>query len=162
MIRHLLIALCAAGPISAQEPDRTAICQELSNDLVRDLGNPPHSRDYRLYRIEAFVSEKLDTCIHIEVRLFGAEVMVRDMTEAVLKNGTGRFPPLLLHCDESGVDEANIEAVRTHGGTMTDVPFDEWLTDGQGGLPRTLRTPEKPYTRDDCEAALGRWMAKWR
>ena len=146
----------------AQQTDREAICKLLSDDLVAELSSEPHSKDYRLFRVEAFHSAKLDTCIHVEAKLFGPDVMVRDMTYTVIKAAHRFFPPLLLHCDSEGIDEADIDVVRSRGGRVEDLPYEEWLTDGQGGLPRALKAPDTPLSRTDCEKALESWLVRWR
>ena len=156
------LALLIPAALVAQEVDRAAICTSLSDDLVKQLSADPVRKDYRLFRVEAFYSERLDSCIHVDRKMFGPEVMVRDMTRTVITDGFSKLPPLLLHCDIYGVDEADIDAVRERRGHVANVPYEEWLTDGQGGLPRALKTPEIPYTREDCEAALERWLARWR
>jgi hypothetical protein len=148
-------------PIAGAAQDRDAICETLSNELVEQMLAPPLNRDYRLYNVYAFYSEKLDACIHVEAKLIGAEVFVRDLTRTVVENDNAIYPPALLHCDVAGVDEVDIDAVRKHQGFVADVPYKEWLTDGQGGLPRALKTPDEPFDRAACESALDRWLVLW-
>ena len=149
----ILIA-CAAIGAQADGVDRSAICKDLSLDYV---AKHEESRDYRLFRIFEFYSTKIDACIHVEAKLFGTSVEVRDLTGVVFSDHQN----LLLHCDVSGVDEINIEVVWSHRGDISEIPEAEWLTDGQGGAPRTLHTSETPLTRADCEVALERWLVKW-
>lgn len=161
IIAIMLAAIAAAGPATVAAQDRDALCESLSNDLVEQMSAPPLNRDYRLYNVRAFYSEKLDACIHVEAKLVGAEVFVRDLTRAIVKSDNAIYPPVLLHCDVSGIDQADIDAVRKHFGFVEDVPYREWLTDGQGGLPRALKTPDKPFDRATCENALDRWLVLW-
>lgn len=154
-------------PVVGIAQDRDAICEALSKEWVIQKSLPPTSKDYRLYRIDSFYSPKLDACIHVEAKLIGAEVWVRDLTRTVMKNDKLEYPSglnwnVLLHCDDAGVDEADIDAVRRYGGQVFDVPYKDWLTDGQGGLPRALKTPDRPFDRLACESALARWLTKWR
>lgn len=161
MIFRCVFIAAILFPVAGVAQDRDAICEALSKDLVAQMSAPPLSRDYRLYSVNTFYSEKLDACIHVEAKLFGAEVFVRDLTRTVIKNDSAIYPPALLHCDASGVDEADIEAVRRHRGQVANVPYKEWLTDGQGGLPRALKTPDQPLDRAACESALDRWLSVW-
>lgn len=159
-VRWGLIAVVLL-PVAGAAQDRDTLCETLSNELVEQMSAAPLNRDYRLYNVYTFYSEKLDACIHIETKLIGAEVFVRDLTRSVIKNDDAIYPPALLHCDVSGVDEADIDTVRRHHGLVAQVPYKEWLTDGQGGLPRALKTPDKPLDRAACESALERWLTLW-
>ncbi|KZL23383.1 hypothetical protein [Pseudovibrio sp. WM33] len=147
-------------PVIGEAQERDAICDALFDDLIKWQSEPPFNRDYRLYKVETFYSMKLDACISVEAKLFGAEVEVRDLTRTVIRDGIAKYP-LLLHCDSDGVDEANISAVLKYRGNVYNVPYQKWLTDGQGGLPRALKTPDVPFNRFACEAALGRWLEQW-
>lgn len=158
--RWMLIASTLL-PITCAAQDRDAICGELSDELVAQMASPPLNKDYRLYDVQTFYSDKLDACIHVEEKLIGAEVFVRDLARSVIKNDISVYPPVLLHCDVSGVDEVDIEAVRELRGSVRDVPYKEWMTNGQGGLPRALETPIEPLKRADCEIALDRWLQSW-
>ena len=149
----------AASALEASGYD--AICQELSEELVSKISENT-DRDYRLYRVENFYSAKLDACIHVEAKMFGPDVQVRDLTRSVIRDTGYFYPPMLLHCDADGVDEADIGAVRARAGLVWDVPYEQWLTDGQGGPARAMSSPNEPYTREDCEAALDRWLARWK
>ncbi len=145
---------CAVTGAQADGVDRNSICKDLSLDYV---AKHEKNRDYRLFRVFEFYSEKIDACIHVEAKLFGTSVEVRDLTGVVFADHQN----MLLHCDVSGVDEANIEVVWSHRGDISEVPYKDWLTDGKGGLPRTLKTSEFLLTRSDCEAVLERWLVKW-
>lgn len=158
--RGVLIA-AILFPIAGAAQDRDPICESLSNELVARMSAPPLNRDYRLYNVYAFYSEKLDACVHVETKLIGAEVFVRDLTRTVLRYDNAIYAPALLHCDVAGVDEVDVDAVRRHRGLVADVPYKEWLTDGQGGLPRALKTPDEPFDRAACERALVRWLVLW-
>lgn len=159
--RHFYWALLASVlfPLTGMAQDREAICDALSDDMVKHMSAPPINKDYLIYSIDAFYSVKLDACISVEAKLFGAYVAVRDLTRTVILDGVTY--PILLYCDAEGVDEADIDAVRRYRGNVYHVQYKEWLTDGQGGLPRALKQPDVPLNRSACEGALKRWMAKW-
>lgn len=161
----VLMGLLAVLPVAGAAQDRDEICKTLSNERVEQRSALPYNtRDYRLYNVYVFYSEKLDTCIHVGEKLIGADVWVEDLTQSVIKIGLmspAKYPPALLHCDEYGVDEANIDVVRRNKGSVWEIPYKEWLTDGQGGLPRALKTPDQPFDRVACENALKRWLVLW-
>ena len=107
--------------------------------------------------IDAFYSDKLDTCVQVEIDNLAWSYMVRDVT-----HGFMRDTPLLLYCDRDGADNAVIENVRKFNGYTYTVEYKLWLDDGNGGPPRTLKTPEKPWTRDQCQAVLDKKLAEIR
>lgn len=148
-----LISLSATTAI-ADGVDRTAICSELAQDYVN---KHQESRDYRLYRVYDFYSTTIDACIHVEAKLFGTSVQVRDLTGVVFSDHQN----LLLDCDASGIDEVNIGMVRQHRGDVQELPESDWMSDGQGGPARSVKMAEVPLTRQDCEAALEHWLVRW-
>ena len=149
----ILIGWAATGA-QADTVDRAAICSDLSQEYI--VKHEPN-RDYRLYRTFEFYSTKIDACIHIEAKLFGTSVEIRDLTGVVFADHQN----LLLHCDVSGIDDVNIGVVWSHRGDISEVPYKDWMTDGQGGPPRSVKTPDTPLSRNDCEAALERWLIRW-
>ena len=149
----LLVSFFATGAL-ADGVDRSAICTELAQDYVE---KHQKSRDYRLYRIFDFYSSKIDACIHVEAKLFGTSVQVRDLTGVVFSDHQN----LLLDCNASGIDQASIDVIRRHRGEIEELPENEWLSDGQGGLARSVEMAETPLTRQDCERALEHWLVKW-
>ncbi|MCA1807814.1 MAG: hypothetical protein LC687_08220, partial [Actinobacteria bacterium] len=64
----------------------------------------------------------------------------------------------LLHCDPDGVDSVIVEQVRKYRGDIWNVTYSEWLDDGYGGPPRALKTPARPYTREQCTTVYKKWM----
>ncbi len=91
--RWALIAVVLL-PIAGSARDRDTICKTLSNELVEQMSTAPLDRDYRIYNVYAFYSEKLDACIHVEAKLIGAEVFVRDLTRTVIRHDNTGEPPL--------------------------------------------------------------------
>jgi hypothetical protein len=107
-------------------------------------------------------SEKLDACIQVETKLFGPSVQVRDLTQTVITDGISIYGALLLHCDIDGVDRVKIDVVRELRGRVHSVPYARYLDDGVGGPPRALKTPDQPFSRQDCENVLKSWLSAWR
>jgi hypothetical protein len=66
---------------------------------------------------------------------------------------------VLMYCDPDGADSVIIEKVKQYRGHVFTVPYREWLDDGFGGLPRTLKTPEKLYTKTACQKVFDKWMS---
>jgi len=115
------------------------------------------SREYSNRRVQSFYSPKVDSCIHVEATIIGNELEIRDLSHSILRDGGDRN--LLLSCDSAGADSVVLDAVRSRGGLVYSVQYKEYLDDGFGGPPRTLKTPARPYTREDCERVLDKWMA---
>ena len=66
---------------------------------------------------------------------------------------------ILMDCSADGANSLVLAAVRAHFGRVMTVPYREWLDDGFGGLPATFKTPERPYTRADCQRVLEKWLS---
>lgn len=96
----------------------------------------------------------MDMCVQTAEAPVGVFFEVADVSNSVLKTGTN----LLLHCDEHGADSVILEAVREHRGDLFTVPFSDWLDDGFGGPPRTLKMPPRPYTRPDGDRVFQKWL----
>ena len=148
-----LISFSATAAL-ADGVDRAAICTELAQEYVE---KHQKNRDYRLFRVFDFYSTKIDACIHVEAKLFGTHVQVRDLTGVVFIGHQN----LLFDCDASGIDEVSIDTVRRHRGDVAELPETDWLSDGQGGTAKSVKTAATPLTRKDCEAALEHWLVRW-
>jgi hypothetical protein len=107
---------------------------------------------------ESFYREKVDSCILIEKKLVGVNVHIRDLSKSIIIDG-GKNWNVLLHCNIDGADSVVLNKVRLLKGRVFNVNYKEWLDDGFGGLPRTLKTPEKPYTKKDCDLVLQKWLS---
>ena len=60
------------------------------------------------------------------------------------------------------VNAPDIDKVQERNGRVLDVPYKDWLDDGYGGLPRTLKTPAIPFTRSQCNKVLEMWLSELR
>ncbi len=114
--------------------------------------------DYALIDTESFYSEKVDSCIHVERTLVGVKVQIRDLSKSVIIDGEKHFN-LLLNCDVDGTDSVILDTVKKYRGRVYSVPFEEWLDDGFGGLPATLKPSKHAYTKDQCGQMLQKWMS---
>ena len=129
-------------------------CQEASQQYIQ-RAKAEWKRDYTLLKTRGFYSKKFDACIHVEEKEVGLEVEVRDLTQSILKDGGNHN--LLLHCDENDADSIRIDKVTEHKGRTLEVPYADWLDDGNGGPPRALKTPALPYTKAQCKVILEKW-----
>jgi hypothetical protein len=58
---------------------------------------------------------------------------------------------LLFDCSNDGVNNAILSKVAEFHGDVADKNYPLWMDDGAGGPSATMKTPPKPYTRNDCE-----------
>ena len=58
---------------------------------------------------------------------------------------------VLFFCDKDGADNSVLEKVEKYNGKLFRVSYSEYLDNGEGGQPRALKTPEKPYAREQCQ-----------
>jgi hypothetical protein len=117
------------------------------------------NKDWFHYDVETRYSAKLSTCIVVARRKTGNERLVSDMTNDFIRVGVSESKQGLFFCDSSGADVAKIDAIRKRNGVVDTVPYSEWLDNGEGGPPRTLKTPPKPYSSERCEDLLKKFLA---
>jgi len=67
---------------------------------------------------------------------------------------------IIFSCSSSGANSAVIAKVKEFHGDVADKRYPVWMDDGNGGPPATVKTPEHPYTRDQCEQLMGRKVAE--
>lgn len=108
----------------------------------------------------SFYSSKLAAIVQTEVADVGVNFVARDISHSVMKDDGSLN--VLFHCDESGADVTRIDKVREHRGLVFNVPYTEWLDDGEGGPPRTVKTPAVPYTKARCAALFEKWRNQLR
>lgn len=132
-------------------------CRELSRKHV-DFAKTQWKQDYTVIKTDGFYSKKLDACIHTQIAEVGVHVEIRDLTRSIMKDGGHHN--VLLHCDEHGTDSVRLDKVKQYRGEMFNVPYAEWLDDGFGGPPRTLKTPATPYTKEQCRKAFDKWISE--
>jgi hypothetical protein len=156
IVANLVNLLFMLTEISSCSDPLTEKCRELSRKQIafrKELG-----LDYTLIKTDAFYSSKLDACIHTEIAEVGVDAEIRDLSHSVMKDG-GHFD-VLLNCDAEGADSVRLDKLKEYRGQVYKVPFIEWLDDGFGGLPRTLKTPEVPYTKEQCRKVFDKWMSE--
>jgi hypothetical protein len=158
-MRNLLLLLIVflANSASATQADIDGRCNLLAKKFI-EQSKSEFNKDYTLIEVEKFYSHKIDSCILIEKKLVGVEVRIRDLSKSIIRDGGSNFN-MLLYCDIDGADSVILDKVSSLRGRVFNVSYSEWLDDGFGGQPRALKTPEKPYTKQDCELVLNKWLS---
>lgn len=124
--------------------------------------------DKKISKIDFFYSKKLDTCVMSEVDELGNIFHLADIKLNFIRQEFTEFGLLplymgnIFYCDKDGADSAIIEKVIEYKGQIMKINYDKWLDNGEGGLPRTLKTPEKPYTREDCQRVYSKKIQEIR
>lgn len=143
IILGFIIVLILVGsliPITkAQKLDKQ--CEKFGKSYISKEENDNFTEAERSF----FYSKRLDTCLMTEVDELGIDFLILDIKQNFLKD-----IKLVFQCDRSGVDNLILDKAEKYNGELFTVDFEEFLDDGQGGLPRTLKTPEMPYSRDKC------------
>ena len=144
--------------ITAQEdqPEQYRACAALGVAHV-ESAKTEWGRDYTNRKARTLYSAALESCVQIEIAIVGVEVEIRDLSHSVMRDG-GNYN-VLLDCSADGANSVILTAVRDRFGRVFNVPYREWLDDGFGGPPATLMTPDRPYTRADCERVLEKWLS---
>lgn len=153
----LLLAACLSNAAFSAQLSIDERCGLLAKRHISQMQQGA-KRDYTLVETSSFYSEKYDSCILVEKAMVGVEVFVRDLTKTILLDGGENFN-VLLHCDVDGADSVVLEKVRAQRGRVFEVPYKEWLDDGFGGPPRTLKAPINAYTKAKCESVLQKWIS---
>jgi hypothetical protein len=105
--------------------------------------------------IEAFYSSRIDTCVQVEVDELRMSYDIRDVTHGFMRDHLlSEFDPYVFHCGREGADSAILSKVREFHGLVADKTYGLWQDNGDGGLPATIKTPDHPYSRDDCKHLL--------
>ena len=113
-------------------------------------------------KVSFFYSKRLDTCIAQSIDELGNDYGLCDIKRNYIKQGL--LDPTIcggvFHCDKDGVDNVVLEKAEKYNGNLFEVSYKEFLDNGEGGEPRTLKTPEKPYTREKCEALFNKKLSE--
>lgn len=123
-------------------------CQDFGKDTLTK-----HKGMFEETEVSFFYSKRLDTCIAQSIDELGNDYSLCDIKRNYIKQELEDFTTCgaVFHCDKEGVDNVVLEKAEKYNGKLFKVSYSEWLDNGEGGQPRTLKTPEKPYTREKCE-----------
>lgn len=142
----IAVTFCALTWACGSERDRA--CAELAKAESAKDSTPAGTVARR-----TFWSATLETCIQVRESRTGVDFVVDDLSDNFLQT------MVLFECDRAGVDAAILDSVRAHHGDVWTLKYDHWLTNGEGGPPRTLLTPAEPYTDAKCRAAMTKFLA---
>ncbi len=171
------------GPDTASrvQPSRDQRCRVLSSAFIAKA-KKQLNKDYTLLRVEAFYSPVLDACIHAEIAEVGVYANIRDLSytfiredplgmlaycrnqgwESCVTTDTLRLGEIFLTCDLNGANSVLVDRVRKYRGFVDTLQGSEYMDDGFGGPPATIKTPEKPYTKEQCALLYCRWIGYLR
>lgn len=134
-------------------------CQDFGKGVVTE-----HEGMFEGTKVSFFYSERLDTCVAKSVDELGNDYSLCDIKRNYIKQefedpttcGT------VFHCDKDGVDNVVLEKAEKYNGNLFRISYSEWLDNGEGGQPRAIKTPEKPYTREKCEIMFDKKLQEIR
>ncbi len=115
--------------------------------------------DYTITEVDSFYSAVYDVCIHTERSIIGNDFKIADLSFSLFSRDDVPQQKYLLTCDRNGANSVILKAVIAHRGRMAHVPYKDWLDDGFGGPPATLKAPDVPYTKAQCELLFAKWIA---
>jgi hypothetical protein len=69
---------------------------------------------------------------------------------------------VIFDCSSSGANSAILAKVDEYHGMVADKGYGLWMDDGDGGQPATLKTPKRPYSRNDCERLMEKKLRELR
>lgn len=144
----ILVCLGCIGTFACTS-ERDRACAELLKSKLEGDSTAEVGASRRTY-----FSETLETCLLVEESRIRVNTRIRDLSGDFLQ----RMP--LFYCDRDGVDAGIIDSIRVRRGNVWTVPFHQWSDDGAGGPPRALKSPPKPFTGEDCAAALRKYLAQ--
>lgn len=156
-VRLLAFAVAVAPLTSSCVSKQDRVCQQLDEAFQDELAALT-GKDFSSYEVTAFFSERLATCVHTEKAIVGVGTQIRDLSLVVIREEQMGLPPVLMTCDADGASSAKLDVVRRYGGRIMNVPYAEWQDDGFGGPPRSIATPEAPYSQAECERVLEVWL----
>lgn len=132
-------------------------CQDFGKSVVTE-----HEGMFEGEKVSFFYSKRLDTCIAQSIDELGNDYSLCDIKRNYIKQEF-EDPTIcggVFHCDKDGVDNVVLEKAEKYNGNLFKVSYSEFLDNGEGGEPRTLKTPEKPYTRGKCESLFSKKLSE--
>jgi hypothetical protein len=125
-----------------------ALLDRPQNHVATNVPRPP--------TMAAFYSPKVDTCVQVEVDELRTSYEIRDVTHGFMRDylSDEGFDIRIFHCGPERADSAILTKVREFHGYVADKGYPLWQDDGDGGLPATVKTPARAYSRSDCERLL--------
>jgi hypothetical protein len=145
----VVAAVWSATAANAEDVQKlNALCKQEGPSIIAaeasKLYNTPIYSDVGAKTLFSF-STTIDACLWIAVNYLTNRWDIQDVFKTFIDQGT------LFYCDRFGANNALLDAVRRLGGKVDNKPYEQWLDNGEGGLPKTNVYPATPYSRDKCE-----------
>ncbi len=132
-------------------------CQDFGKNVVAE-----HTGMFEGEKVSFFYSKRLDTCVAKNIDELGNDFSLCDIKRNYIKQEF-TDPTIcggVFHCDKDGVDNVVLEKAEKYNGKLFEVSYSEFLDNGEGGEPRTLKSPEKPYTREKCKMMFDKKLSE--
>lgn len=147
---YLNVSLAQAQRLNKQ-------CQDFGKGVVMK-----HEGMFDGTKVSFFYSKRLDTCIAQSIDELGNDYSLCDIKRNYIKQGLLDISNCggVFYCDKDGVDNVVLEKVEKYKGNLFEVPYKEYLDNGEGGEARAIKTPEKSYTREKCETMFDKKLSE--
>lgn len=156
----LAFNLCISITFSSFASDKQKACEEIVRIYQEKHISSVKEKNPNLFTSEVFYNSKLDSCIYARIAKAGALAVITDVSQTIIRDGVSYSN--LFYCDADGADSILLEKVQAYKGNVFNVNYKEYMDNGEGGLPRTLKTPSKPYNRQKCEELYQGWLDRLR
>lgn len=145
----VIVALILWGTVTANASKRDLgqMCREYVASAVAKDKSPFKHWDRSSTEFKAFFSPVIDGCVATAVDFLRNDWMVYDVHHSLLRDMVALF-----HCDRLGVDNVLLEKAKIYKGYLMNVTYSKFMDNGEGELPRALKSPDAPYSREKCEA----------
>jgi hypothetical protein len=60
----------------------------------------------------------------------------------------------IFSCDESGINSVIVDKVEKFHGDVGQKQYADYMDDGAGGQPSTIKAPAQHYTPEQCQKAM--------
>ena len=137
----------------AIRPKKDRKCAEFVEEKIRKWGISDTSGESNV-----FYSARLETCVQSRTSSIRNDFHIADFSRDFLRpsidepDGVGP----IFGCSPDGANNVLLDKVEAHHGYVWHVAYDEWMDDGNGGPPATVRMPAKKFGREDCEKLFRR------
>jgi hypothetical protein len=147
----VIVALVLCGEVAAKASKRDLgkMCREYVAGAVAKEKPLFKNWDRSSTEFKAFFSPVIDGCVATTTDFLRNEWAVYDVHHSLLKDMFSLF-----RCNSGGVNNVLLEKARTFKGYLMNVTYSKFMDNGEGGTPATLKSPDKQYSRDKCEAVF--------
>jgi hypothetical protein len=66
----------------------------------------------------------------------------------------------IFSCTKEGINNVILSKVNELHGHVIDKPYSDWMDNGEGGPPATLKTPDHPFSQADCKRAMDKMVSE--